>query len=525
MGIPSWDARKFEMNLSREIAQRRDFLYTEDSADSFAASGTSPFDQFLVVGPTSDCNFGILAAFPPFELADTNTTQIIDYCLPTGHLRRDLNRRSRKFVQDEFVFRLHTTSRFLYGVCVHVGRTDSLKIPFFRGSMAAKSVICFCLLTSRPTFSSHFSFLVHLAFLSVGHASPIGFQSDFPVVLETGRPIQGLNFETQIGQHPLVRFSNEVVDEVLWYYHCPMDTAPVSFDHELFLTFPPPSVPWGDMIMWASLDTLFSLLAPHEVLAILGAILLDGQVLVIGNLLQEISMTVFALVSLISPFEFSGIVIPILPNTEVCLTLLNSPTPFLIGCIRSSAIARFAFMETTVFVELDSRRKVPQSIAFPKFPQIVHIGNQIKAFLKSHSIGAHPFGFPTDVTRDLGHKVSFKEGIPEQILEIVQIPFGHIFSDAFVCFFVTDLSAHDHGITVFNKELFIAMVSAADVPFFEALMGSMTFQLYLEKRINDFSRGRGLVLELKQTEVAGNFLAPRKKTKWVTPRPRPSLSD
>jgi hypothetical protein len=49
--------------------------------------------------------------------------------------------------------------------------------------------------------------------------------------------------------------------------------------------------------------------------------------------------------------------------------------------------------------------------------------------------------------------------------------------------------------------------------------------LYLEKRINDFSRRRGLVLELKQTEVAGNFPAPRKKTKWVTPRPRPSLSD
>jgi hypothetical protein len=104
---------------------------------------------------------------------------------------------------------------------------------------------------------------------------------------------------------------------------------------------------------------------------------------------------------------------------------------------------------------------------------IEHI--HIVGYCNKRSTGAHLFGFPIDVIRVLDHKVNFKDGILKQILQIIQIPFGHIFSDTFDCFLVVDPSAHDRGTTIFNKEIFIKMVSPVETPF-QSLIESMTFQ-------------------------------------------------
>jgi hypothetical protein len=289
-----------------------------------------------------------------------------------------------------------------------------------------------------------------------------------------------------MGQHQRVRLDRDFAHDVVWFYFEGRRHT-VRFGPDCTIVAPPRSVPPNTLLLWASLQTLFSLLSPREVLTVVGALMLDGQVLVIGTCLHEITMTVIALQCLLRPFEFSGFVVPLLPNTQSHLAVLNSPIPFLIGCVRTPAFTEYSFLDTCLFVALDEKRKVAPSPALPRFPDRGQVTRRLRAFMEDHSDGMHPYGPPPAFARQLGHRVSFGEDVPEQVVEIVQSPFATIAADAFVCFFVTDLSA---SVTVFNKELFIATVIPENLQFFQMLLESMTFQTYIEKRIAGFTKER-----------------------------------
>jgi hypothetical protein len=311
------------------------------------------------------------------------------------------------------------------------------------------------------------------------------------------------------------------IDELAWYYRqgsgVPPSVSLSNFNLEL-----PDSATLENrsLVMWAAIDTLFSLLPPSDILTVVSSLLLDGQVLVLGNSLQEITMTVFALISLIQPFEFAGTIIPILPIGQSYLQLLNSPAPFLIGCVLTPALKEFAFVDTALFVELDKHKVSFSETEFPKFPAFDQVAAGMKSILgqRRNTEGGHPFGFPQQLPRILGHKIALRTGVAEQLVAIIQGPLGQITSDLLPMFFVTDLSAVDEGVTVFNRELFIATVNPGDLGFFMLLFDSMTFQMYVEKRIHEFAQERGRmkaeVLEPKKA-VAGGLQRGRPRTRSI----------
>jgi hypothetical protein len=480
----TWNHEKFQETLAREIAQRKQFALAEDSAVPISMSHHM-FDQFLIVGPTSQRTSEILAAFPPVELYDFPVSRAVDYCLPTDCHRRSLRRQYDELFQDQFIFRLAPT---VYGFCVHVRQTSRIRFHFLNAHPSQRVVLSFCILTSNPAASVHFPLLIHLARLAVGLDASAGRRWDTPIELR-GTPIPKLCFREKVGQHRRIRLEPEFTADLVWFYFDGRSDS-VSFGPGCEIATPPRSAQPNSLLLWASLQTLFSLLSLKEILTVVGALMLDGQVLVIGNCLEEITMTVLALQCLLRPFEFSGIVVPLLPNTESHLTVLNTPIPFLIGCVRASAISEYQFIDTCLFVELGEKRTAAPGSALPPFPDLASVAGELRGFLAGNSAGLHPYGPPPGFSRQLGHRVSFGEEVPERIVEIVQSPFALITSDRLACFFVTDLSAADIGVTVFNKELFIATVALENLRFFQMLLDSMTFRTYVEKRITGFARER-----------------------------------
>jgi hypothetical protein len=518
--IFNWDHEKFAATLLKEVDRRRT---VSSPALSLAPMAQHIFEQFLAVGPTRHHDKRLLAAYPATEIFSTPIEHLFDYCLPTDASRNGL-RPIDHWIVDEFVFQLNYPTGLIYGVCIHVRATDLHFLSFLKRKTVKRSVVCFCLLTSLPTFSAHFNFLRHLIVVATGKSPPLtrGLPSDPPMP----RPLHDLRLSHGFGAYKSMILADGFHWDLAWYYRQSLESSAVIPDCPI--TFPAAAaIESRQCIAWAALDTLFSILSPKDILTVMACLLLDGQVLVLGDSLQEISMTVLAFACLIRPFELAGPVVPILPNEPSFLQLLNSPAPFLIGCVLTGALREFSFVDSALFVELDKHRVCFTGSVLPEFPNCASVLSSLKAVISNrrNAAGGHQSGFPSKLPHLLGHKLAFPEHTVEQILGIVQAPLVHVTSDLIVCFFVTDLSAGDQGVTVFNRQLFIASMPPAQLPFFNLFVESMPFQLYIEKRIRAFAveRGHEFQQEAQRRPRAGTLQRGRPRTKSINRMPSFSL--
>jgi hypothetical protein len=244
-------------------------------------------------------------------------------------------------------------------------------------------------------------------------------------------------------------------------------------------------------ILYCALDTLFSLLSIEDILLVLSAALLDGQILVIGQSLQEVSHCVLAFQSLLKPFEFCGQVIPILPSYPSFLQLLDAPTPFIIGVPPSPELAKLTFMESAIFVQLDKHIiSGSPAFGFPGQGRVIpSIGKLLK---KQKSETPHPFGFPRIFRKYEHQKFYFSPATSDLIVAAIKEPLSQLFTDFVFCFFVTELNPDgSKGVTAFNSELFLAQLPEADVPFFRALTGSQNFEWFITERIGEYMKLKG----------------------------------
>jgi hypothetical protein len=79
---------------------------------------------------------------------------------------------------------------------------------------------------------------------------------------------------------------------------------------------------------WA-LNALFRILPLDIILDVLGLVLLEKPIAVLGQDFSLVSAIASSLMPLIAPFTFSGGFIPILPVS--CIDILEAPTPFVVG--------------------------------------------------------------------------------------------------------------------------------------------------------------------------------------------------
>lgn len=498
----NWNVKKFEAQLAKEIAHRKN--YKRRSSPRLVLNHLL-FDELLIIGlppetqKKKETEPKILFAYPPYENMAIGLNKLHEYCLPSGADREYLNSYKGSFIQDEFVFQLTVNFRPLYGICIHVNPRYPLTlasnpIPFYASKNTKNSTFCFCLLTETPAFSSHFSFLSYLALWTVGKIKePIEMSDFISVDMPSGCPIEGLEIIHQYGRYPGIEVPLQFENEVANYYLSPPTAPPIRYAPNLELRFPPVvALESQQSILWTSLDTLFSVLSPSDILTVYSGLLLDAQVIILGKNLQEVTLTIHALLALMKPFTFQGQIIPLLPITENALELLNSPTPFIIGCMPCPALNKFEFSESTIIVDLD-KHSVPPVDYYPQYPSFQDVTKELNSLLTEYKNSGemYPYAFPSIFGKFLGHKYAFPASVANDVIGILQGPFQNILTEFLICFFVTDMSEQDHEITMFNKELFLGQVPESELQFWDMLMDSSSFQEYIEDRILAFVRQKG----------------------------------
>lgn len=472
-------------------------------SDSAPSLSRTMCDLFLLLGTPPDakdgCDPRVLVAFPPFCFPEIHISRIIHFCMPTGTKRISLSSDESSIIQDEFVFQISVNGENLYGVCIHVHLTQNQKKskegrPFFISKNNENNNFCFCLLSKVPAFGVHFMFLTYLALTTFGK---VGINEnlqldDLNVTFPIGEPIDGLDLDGHIGFHPSIKLPDYFEYEIIKYYKLSlMESQFIEFHKDFQLYFPLELSLKGKSILYASLDTLFSLLSIIDILRIINGILLDGQILVIGSHLHEVSMCIYALQEIISPFTFSGTIIPILPESDMFFDLLNLPTPFLIGVGPYPKLQKMVFLESIIFVNLD-KRIVSETKSYPSFPQSIKLTTKLSKLLSQHRCVEqnNDFGATHIFTKTLKHRFKFTPNTSDAICQTILSPFSSFFSESIYMYFITDTTASSEGVTLFNQELFLSQAPTQDKQFYRDLINSQTFRMYIEKRISEFKLKR-----------------------------------
>lgn len=242
-----------------------------------------------------------------------------------------------------------------------------------------------------PIFNAHFTFLNYLVDLSLNIVSPSNNSSnDDPfsdilsiqnMISDDSLPFEHLDLTGRFGHHPQIEIPEYFQTEVEKYYKKSLFSAPIALTEDSDLYFPPPSTSYTDLNLWASLDVLFSVLTVSNIIDLLTALLLDGQVLIIGSSMLEVTMSVFGLAYLLTPFSYSGIIMPVLPTSNDFLDLLYTPTPFLCGVPPTLKLKKMQFLESTYIVNLD-KRKVSSVTFFPKYPNATNVVKKIDELIR-----------------------------------------------------------------------------------------------------------------------------------------------
>ena len=468
------------------------------------------FDQFLLIGipPTGnliDSKPTILAAYPPFELPDLRFTTLIDYSLPNGCIPTD-KPVYKKVIYDMFVFSFKCHGVIFYGSTV-LFNPINIQMPFYVSATTQDSLFAFTIISRNTFISSHFTFLTFLGLLSSSkikdpnlpllHQTPEqGKQITIVRMPDEYKDYQVTNF---IVHHPDVPLPIFFTDPIHLYFRYNGSNGPLTLSSSYVIqTFASQieketedSQSSHQHMQNLSFDTLFSILSPKKIITLVCGLLLDRQIVIIGSRLQEITMCVIALTELMSPVNYTGVSIPILPSNETYSTLLEAPTPFIIGTLPNEKITTIDFDETAIFVNLDNK-EMEITIPVPRFPKQEAVVRKLKRIINV-SILSKPsnFSFPSYFRSKIKQSLVFSNAAIIEIPNIIRKPLSNVLTEEIYGFFMTNLDSKEELTTEFNKDIFLSIVPDDQKEFYTELFESQSFTLHLQNTLEHYATERG----------------------------------
>lgn len=389
-----WNSVQFEADMEKEISHRK-ILGSLTTGKHFSEVRIA--DQFFLFGiPPNTKKQGqtsILVAFPSFQQPSIPIANVLKFAYPNpetsnsnGKFKFSLSDSSanESGVVDEFVFQFKARSTVMYGSCVHIQPSKANKTssnPFYSSDNTKKSKFCFCLISRIPIFNVHFTFLHYL--LSISNSSKK--QKTNATATTNVNLFEGLEVNGLFGQYPQLQIPEEFRIAITDHFAKTVFSPPVKLPPNFIIHFPPPTAPIQNLILCASLDNLFSVLSVPDIVELLTALILDAQVLVIGTSMHEVSMTVYGLYALLTPFNYCGTVMPILPIDDDYLNLLNSPTPYIYGMQNIAKLRNMSFLESTYIVNLDKHKKTASNF-YPKYPNFKTVVQKITDILMAKKV-------------------------------------------------------------------------------------------------------------------------------------------
>ncbi|EAX86607.1 hypothetical protein TVAG_117660 [Trichomonas vaginalis G3] len=466
------------------------------------------FEQFFLIGispnKTQSDSPQVLIAYPPYQIPELNHKQIIEHALPYGTNRRKV-KSGNYVIQEEFTFALRYGESEIYGTTA-VFYSNSSDLPFFMSKSTKNTLFAFVILSRIPTLSTHFSFLTYLVLLITGGIPKFKVLSevqDLPIT--QGPPIPDMEVKDSIAYYSTLQIPENFSRFIHIYHKCIPGMNPMDITDKLKLHFQTNDDTYA--ILYTALDTVCSILEPKMILDVLSALYLDYQILVIGSCLEEVSLTVLAFVHLIDPMKYSGIVMPVLPQTDDYLDILQAPTPYIIGTIPSDKLLKLDFLDTTVFVNLDTKT-VETGEDMPHYPNAENIAKELKKEFSEKNKPQYLYAFQSEYLTHLKHKYLFTSQNVNRIVRILRAPLENVTTDFIYSFFVTDLDREDSS-TIFNRELFLMMMPQE--PFFKGILSSQTFEQWTSQKLDEFMILKGEDIKKRKKRERRSTLSVRQR--------------
>ena len=481
------------------------------------------FDQFFLVGVPPDYEGDpkaeVLVMYPStqFPEKESDLQKIVSFCFPGGVTR---NARQSKLLDSMFTFLSSENDRRIYGVCVHARLPDDAS-PFFMSELNREFPFCFCLLSKHPFFSSHLEFLAIMILVlcdklkcglkekerqitsaRVWCLPPLVINHRFPcMAVWPEMQLPGILFAmlSHYSSMPASRQDVPHVDDLL------CDESPV---------FVPLHITKHQCLAYTTLDFLFSVLSVESVMQLYTAQLLERSILFYSKDPHKYSSAVLALTCLIAPFNSSATVIPVVPDQEEYLALLDSPVPFIAGTSAKTATA-------DVYVDLDEGT-IQFADKLEMLPTAHDLTKQIKNVLALHQndITVPPpqkkllfgrkeknpeyeafinsssnFGLPHEYLLDHPQKYLFSALCADSIQSIFSSHLCNFLSEKIKPCFVTDTTDSANPISVLNQELFLSQFDGPEHEFYTQFSGTNIFNELTNRHAQEVEATKNRPLE------------------------------
>jgi hypothetical protein len=276
------------------------------------------FDRILVVAFSPSANSAkptITYRFPPAGGKDALADTVCGFCYPEEHDEITNKLKSSSFPSDTFSFML----------------TDSMGAKTFgycRRFKTGNDAECFCILSHHPSFAL-FSHILDIVERRRNMSSSAVF-AFLKAVLAHPFPAPGESFVVKT-------FSTSETPDV---YTLARPNDEYLLDHVSFFK-------------------LFSTLKLVNVLKLWEYLLCERRLVFCSKSLSLLSSCIYALCSLLYPFSWQHIFIPILP--PILIHYVTAPMPFLVGILSSSKIALNGLpLEEVVLFDLDTQNFIQE---------------------------------------------------------------------------------------------------------------------------------------------------------------------
>lgn len=498
------------------------------------------FDEFFIIGaPPVDMpkiQPSVLAAFPDNQTASRNLEElelIISFCFPTGFdpIPRDVNKSI--VLLNEYAFYINQGNQRIYGVCVHF-RALNNTLPMRKKNQ--RYPFCLCMLSSVPYLSCHFQFLSYLAFLLNKKVATIQHFSDLKPF---SRNPSECNFEglmiddnhNGLAIYPGFNLSSELYHELLFYYDLPVRLnhfrrPKIDLCQKLQLYFPD-HLDENACLAYPTLHVLISSLSPSQIIRIYTALLLEHRIVFHSTCLHKLSLSIIASLSLLSPFRSqSYLEIPILPNRDSFMGLLQSPVPFIAGVPIKINGAEF-----DMYIDLDLG-KVYENVKIPAFPRSSELIHKCEMILSDSYEAIHTpqkelkslfsspsrnpeydkfmkttdkYVFPYIYNSLTNPKYVLTSTVINSILDLFGLHFAPHLEEKIRECFVTDTTNCSQPVTVCNKDLFMIMTDLKEKEFYQTFTGTGIFDDFCNKLTDDFQIKKSISMDFKMMNQEDSY--------------------
>lgn len=479
------------------------------------------FEQFLVLGAPPDFKGKnpepiILSSYPRVSVSsrpDDEVNMLISFCFPSGFSQIKRDATGLRTILSEFVFYLKEENDTLYGICLHFRGNDNL---FFATEKNLDYPFCYCILTTTPFITAHFTFLSYFSLLMVKRIKPIPHSSENEILLPAinEKVFASLVIDEtfpEIAVYPGMKANQDMKDELSFYYSLPTKSKDKKIYPKIQLSSKislllPLHLTRNQCLAYSSFHTLFNLLTIPDIVTIYTALLLEMRVVFVSKRdLHLLSLSLIAALSLLKPYRSRATtVLPVLPSKKNFIQLLDSPVPYIIGTSTSTKdadlivnIDSFEVTVNTAIPNLPQRGKLIQKLnkiisqnqTICSIPQKRFSSNsdsssssrplnkEYLSFIEKYD----PYNFPVIYISLMKLTYIFPPAVVDLIVRAFRNSFTPFITELISGCFVTDATDPQNPVTVCNNELLLCQVPEADREFYEKFIQTDIWESFCDK--------------------------------------------